>query len=61
MLFQARLAIDGLGALLDGLAGRLGEAEPSLHEALSQLRLAYVRSRVPSSPPHRAARRLLIG
>ena len=42
MLFQARLAIDGLGALLDGLRGRLGEAEPSLHESLSQLRLAYV-------------------
>ena len=42
MLFQARLAIDGLGALLDGLRGRLGEAEPSLLESLSQLRLAYV-------------------
>src|SRR5580700_675853 len=34
MLFQARLAIDGLGALLDGLRGRLGEAEPSLLESL---------------------------
>jgi len=43
MLFQARLAIDGLGSLLDGLRGRLGEAEPSLHESLSQLRLAFVR------------------
>ena len=43
MLFQARLAIDGLGALLEGLRGRLGEAEPSLHESLSQLRLAFVR------------------
>ena len=42
MLFQARLAIDGLGALLDGLKGRLGEAEPSLLDALSQLRLAFV-------------------
>jgi hypothetical protein len=42
MLFEARLAIDGLGALLSGLKGRLGEAEPSLLEALSQLRLAYV-------------------
>jgi hypothetical protein len=42
MLFQARLAIDGLGALLDGLRGRLGEAEPSLLESLSQLRLVYV-------------------
>jgi hypothetical protein len=42
MLFQARLAIDGLGALLDGLRGRLGEAEPALLESLSQLRLAFV-------------------
>ena len=43
MLFQARLAIDALGYLLDGLRGRLGEAEPALHESLSQLRLAFVR------------------
>ena len=43
MLFEARLAIDGLGALLNGLTGRLGESEPSLLEALSQLRLAFVR------------------
>jgi hypothetical protein len=42
MLFQARLAIDGLGSLLEGLKGRLGEAEPSLLDALSQLRLAFV-------------------
>ena len=41
-LFQARLAIDGLGALLNGLQGRLGEAEPALLESLSQLRLAFV-------------------
>jgi hypothetical protein len=43
MLFEARLAIDALGYMLDGLRGRLGEAEPSLHESLSQLRLAFVR------------------
>jgi len=42
MLFEARLAIDGLGYLLDGLTGRLGEAESALRESLSQLRLAYV-------------------
>jgi hypothetical protein len=42
MLFQARLAIDGLGYLLSGLKGRLGEAEPTLLESLSQLRLAFV-------------------
>jgi hypothetical protein len=41
-LFEARLAIDGLGAMLDGLQGRLGEAEQPLLESLSQLRLAYV-------------------
>jgi hypothetical protein len=41
-LFQARLAIDGLGALLEGLRGRLGEAESALMESLSQLRLAFV-------------------
>ncbi len=43
MLFQARLAIDGLGALVEGLQGRLGEAEPELRESLAQLRLAFVR------------------
>ncbi len=42
MLFQARLAIDALGYILDGLKGRLGEAEPALVDSLSQLRLAYV-------------------
>ncbi len=42
MLFQARLAIDGLAYLLEGLKGRLGEAEPALLESLSQLRLVYV-------------------
>ncbi len=42
-LFEARLAIDGLAALLDGLRGRLGESEPALRESLSQLRLAFVR------------------
>lgn len=41
-LLQARLPIDALGYLLDGLKGRLGEAEPALVDSLSQLRLAYV-------------------
>jgi hypothetical protein len=43
MLFQGRLAIDALGYLLEGLKGRLGDAEPALLESLSQLRLVYVR------------------
>jgi hypothetical protein len=41
-LDEARLAIDALGALVDGLAARLGEAHPSLRDALAQIRLAYV-------------------
>jgi hypothetical protein len=43
MLFEARLAIDALSSLLEGLRGRLGEAEPALHDSLSQLQLAFVR------------------
>jgi hypothetical protein len=39
---QARLAIDALAAVVEGLEGRLGEAEPSLRDGLSQLRLAYL-------------------
>jgi hypothetical protein len=42
MLFQAKLAIDGLSYLLQGLKGRLGESETSLLESLSQLQLAFV-------------------
>ena len=42
LLDQARLAIDALGCLVDGLEGRLGEGERSLKEGLTNLRLAYV-------------------
>lgn len=38
----ARLAIDAMGALVEGLAGRLGESEPTLREALQSLRMVYV-------------------
>jgi Domain of unknown function (DUF1844) len=41
-LEQAALAIDALGALIERLEGRLGDDEPTLREALSQLRLAFV-------------------
>jgi Domain of unknown function (DUF1844) len=41
-LDQARLAIDALASLVEGLAGRLGADEPALREGLSQLRLAFV-------------------
>ena len=39
---EAKLAIDGLAVLVEGLAGRLGEAEPTLKEALHQIRMAFV-------------------
>ena len=41
-LAEARLAIDGLAAILEGLAGRLGAEERQLQEGLASLRLAYV-------------------
>jgi hypothetical protein len=41
-LEAARLAVDAMGALVEGLAGRLGEAEEPLTSALAQIRMAYV-------------------
>jgi hypothetical protein len=48
-LAEASLAIDALAALVEGLQGRLGDAEATLTAALAQLRAAYleVRGRVP--------------
>lgn len=48
-LDDARLAIDALGGIVETLGSRLGEEEPTLREALAQLRLAYVQ-RSKSSP-----------
>ena len=39
---EGAVAIDALGALLDGMKGRLGEAESTLQDALSQIRMAFV-------------------
>jgi Domain of unknown function (DUF1844) len=41
-LAEASLAIDALGALVEGLADRLAPHDEALREALTQLRLAYV-------------------
>lgn len=41
-LEEGRLAIDAMAALVDGVAGRLGNEEPALQDALKQVRLAYV-------------------
>jgi Domain of unknown function (DUF1844) len=41
-LVKARVAVDALGAIVEGLRGRLGEVEPALDDALAQIRMAYV-------------------
>ena len=46
----ARLAIDAMGALVEGLAGRLGDSEPTLREALQSLRMAYVQQSSGTAP-----------
>ncbi|MGA3352941.1 MAG: hypothetical protein ABSD85_07125 [Acidimicrobiales bacterium] len=50
-LEKARLAIDALGLLVDGLGDRLGQHAAALAEGLSQIRIAFVRisSATPSS------------
>ena len=50
-LEEARLAIDALGALVEGMEGRLGEQETTLREGLAQLRLAFVQIQSATSPP----------
>ena len=51
---KARLAIDAIAALIEGLAGRLGDQETQLRESLASLRMAYVQLQggagQPSSP-----------
>jgi len=39
---QARLAVDAMAALVEGLEGRLGEAGRPLKDALAQIRLAFI-------------------
>ena len=48
-LDDARLAIDAMGILVDGLNGRLGVDEGTLDDALAQIRLAYVQ--IAGGPP----------
>lgn len=55
-LSQSRLAIDALGALVEGLGDRLGQVEAPLKEALAQIRLAYVQiSEAPEIDGERSA------
>lgn len=39
---EARLAVDALGALVEGLEGRLGDAEPTLVDALNNIKIGFV-------------------
>ena len=41
-LEQAQLAIDALASLVEGMDGKLGQAEPTLKEALQQIRMGFV-------------------
>lgn len=50
-LGEAQLAIDALGALIEGLAGRLGQEEDQLKEGLTQLRLAFVQMKAAAGAP----------
>jgi hypothetical protein len=57
-LGEASVSIDAMAALVEGLAGRLGEHERTLKDALAQLRMAFVQIRAglesPPSPPSEA-------
>ncbi|MGH9138524.1 MAG: hypothetical protein ACRD0G_16005 [Acidimicrobiales bacterium] len=44
-LDDARVAIDAMAAVVEGLEGRLGENEAVLRDAVAQLRLAFVQVR----------------
>lgn len=46
---DAQLAIDALGALINGLGPRLGTAETPLRQTLAQLQMAYAETAAP--PP----------
>jgi len=46
----ARLAIDAMGSLVEGLAGRLGDVEADLQDGLAQIRLAFVQVQAGGAP-----------
>jgi hypothetical protein len=49
-LEEARVAIDALGALVEGMAGRLGEHETQLRDGLAQMRMAFIQIRSAQQP-----------
>lgn len=48
---EATVAIDGLAAIVEKLEGRLGEAEPTLKEALDQLRMVFIQLKNQGAAP----------
>lgn len=53
---DAKLAIDGMGAIVEGLKGRFGDDEATLVDGLAQMRMAFVQIRAaaeagPPPPP----------
>jgi hypothetical protein len=54
-LDQARLAIDALNCLVEGLGERLGDSAAQLSDGLAQLRLAYVQIHAARSGASQAA------
>jgi hypothetical protein len=50
-LVAARTAIDACAALIEGMAGRLGDNEAELVQGLSQLRMAFVQIRAAMGDP----------
>lgn len=48
---DAQLAIDALGAIVEGLGDRLGKDEEPLKDALAQIRLAFVQIKAAGGQP----------
>ena len=48
---DARLAIDALEAIVEGVGSRIEGAEAPLRQTLAQLQLAYAQTVQPPSPP----------
>lgn len=50
-LTEAKLAIDAMGAVVEGLGARMGQEAAPLRDALTQLRLGYVQRQQSAGPP----------
>ncbi len=50
-LAEGRLAIDAMAALVEGMAGRLGDEEQPLRDGLAQLRMAFVQLNAAGGSP----------